>query len=120
MAKPPTTWKKFELKVCRFFNGSRRGPDFRKRNGEGGDNDCKHSDFSIEVKLYKRPSWEGVVQGSIDQATAAAEGDEIPFSVIKKNGDRWNRTVIVLRPDTFKNLLQKAGYDIQTYAAVSK
>src|SRR3990167_9665024 len=94
-----TTWKTFELRVARWFGGTRRGADFQRLGL--GQNDVIKEGWSIECKLLKRPSY-GVILDAVKQAEAAKEHeDDIAVAVVKRNGDRDEDSLFVLRRDEF-------------------
>src|SRR3990167_8123743 len=96
---PTKSWKGFELRVAKWFGGQRRGADFRGYSG--GKNDIIKDGFSIECKLLKRPSY-GVILDAVKQAEAAKEHeDDIAVAVVKRNGDRDEDSLFVLRRDEF-------------------
>ena len=96
---PDKAWKAFERFIAWVFGGVRRGPDYG--DATGGKNDIIVDDWSIECKLYKRPTW-SVIQQAMKQAEAAAKPDEIPIAIIKKKHDRNMDAVVCMRLEQFK------------------
>ena len=96
---PTKTWKAFELRVARWVGGTRRGADFQRMGL--GQNDVIKDGWSIECKLLKRPSF-GEMLAAAKQAEAAKEHqDDIAVAVVKRNGDRDEDSLFVLRRDEF-------------------
>ena len=96
---PTKTWKAFELRVAKWFGGQRRGADFQRLGL--GQNDVIKEGFSIECKLLKRPSF-GEILAAVKQAEAAKEHEsDIAVAVIKRNGDRDDDSLFVLRRNEF-------------------
>ena len=96
---PTKTWKSFELRVAKWFGGQRRGADFQRLGL--GQNDVIKEGFSIECKLLKRPSF-GEILAATKQAEAAKEHEsDIAVAVIKRNGDRDDDSLFVMRKSEF-------------------
>ena len=91
-------WKQFERRIARLFGGERRGADYG--GAQGGKNDCIVPGWSIECKLYGRPSYQ-VMLDAARQAEKAAEDSEIPIAVVKRNGDHDKNALVIMRLDTF-------------------
>src|SRR3989304_978908 len=66
-----------------------------------GQNDVIKDGWSIECKLLKRPSF-GEMLAAVKQAEAAKEHeDDIAVAVIKRNGDRDEDSLFVMRKAEF-------------------
>ena len=117
---PTKSWKNYESRICKRFDGKRRGADY-SRNGSGL-NDCIGTPgYSIEVKVWARPHF----QMMLDEARHAEERREkpsdVPLAIVKRKGDLDNDSLVVMRLETFeqtlkiklreRQLLEELGYD---------
>ena len=102
MPKPPSSWKAFELWVCRWWpQGQRRGADYGDEYVDGK-NDCVHTPgFSVEVKFGKQMGYRKMVNACI-QAEKAAEQNELPIAIVKQSGADREDTLVVMRQQTFR------------------
>jgi len=90
-----TTWKYAERQIAKRLNG-RRIPV----SGRAGQPDIAHPWLSIEVKHRKRlPQW---LIMALVQAEAAATPDQLPIVVLHEAGERYGRSLVVLRLEAFE------------------
>lgn len=99
---PTKTWKSVEAKIAAFWGGSRRGADYKKKEG-GGKNDVVGAPgWSIEIKHSKRPTF-GLMVCAVAQAEANRDSeDEIPIAVIHKEGVQYKDSLVIMRLETFQ------------------
>lgn len=99
---PDRSWKAWERRVAKLFGGQRRGADYKAKEG-GGKNDIILEGWSIECKLYARPSF-GVMMEAVRQAEANVDDPyDIPIGVIKKKGRGIpdKDALVIMRLETF-------------------
>jgi hypothetical protein len=90
-----TTWKHAERQIAKWLNG-RRVPV----SGRAGQPDIAHPWLSIEVKHRRRlPQW---LTMALVQAEQAAAPDQLPIAVLHEAGERYGRSLVVLRLDAFE------------------
>jgi hypothetical protein len=89
------TWKHAERQIAKWLNG-RRVPV----SGRAGQPDVAHPWLSIEVKHRRRlPQW---LTMALLQAEQAAAPDQLPIAVLYEAGERYGRSLVVLRLDAFE------------------
>jgi hypothetical protein len=94
------SWKAFERRIAKRFGGKRRGADYG--GFAGGTNDIICEGFSVECKLYKRPSY-GMMVDACFQAEAAREKfTDAAVAVVKKKGARDNDALVIMRLEEFE------------------
>jgi hypothetical protein len=82
-----------------MFGGKRRGADFR--SADGGKNDVIAEGWSIECKIWSRPTWAAMVE-DVRKAEARREKEtDIPLAVMKRKGDRDADALVCMRLKTF-------------------
>ena len=112
---PTKTWKSFELRVAKWFGGQRRGADFQRLGM--GNNDIIMPGWSIECKLLKRPSF-GEILSAVKQAEAAKEHEsDIAVAVIKRNGDRDEDSLFVMRKSEFLGNFVNPDLESESFSA---
>ena len=102
MAKPPASWKAFELRISRLIGGKRRGAYVS--DGTQGKSDIILDGFSIECKLLKQAGWQKILD-ACRQAENNRESElEIPIAIIKKNsrGIPDKDSIVAMRLETFR------------------
>lgn len=98
---PTTTWKNIEQGVAAYFGGQRRGADFRKRVGVGGNNDIVLPGWSIEVKHTKNPTI-GLIHKALEQAVRSRElHSDIVVAVIHRHGQALKESLTCMYSDSF-------------------
>lgn len=102
-----SSWKAFERRICRMFGGERRGADYVR--GVEGKNDCITPGWSIEAKVWKRPTF-SAIESDCRKAEARREHpNDIPISVMKKKGQGIpdKDAIVSMRLETFLELFVK-------------
>jgi hypothetical protein len=93
-----SSWKRVEREIAKRLNG-RRVPV----SGRPGQPDIAHPLFSIEVKHRRRlPQW--LSQGMAQAEKGAAPG-QLSLVVLHPKGERYGRSLAVLRLDALGELL---------------
>ena len=93
------SWKAWERRVAKWLGGVRRGADVR--GFAGGKNDIILDAWSIECKLYKRPSFQMMLD-AVKQAEAARDSDnDIACAWIKRKYDLDEDALVIFRKDEF-------------------
>ena len=89
-------WKRSERGIARPLGGERVPVTGRQR---GDVPDVKHAWLSIECKHRKAlPAW---LYEALDQARAAAWGEQLPIAVLHQSGERHSEDVVALRLSAF-------------------
>jgi hypothetical protein len=96
---PDKTWKAFERWVAKQFGGTRRGADFR--GARGGKNDIIADGYSIECKIWARPTWSALVEDVKHAEERRDNPGDIPLAIMKKKGDRNLDSIVAMRFETF-------------------
>lgn len=105
------SWKAWERRIAKWFQGQRRGADYADRYSQAGKNDIIVDGFSIEAKLYKRPSY-GMIKKAIRQAEAAKEDpNDIAVAIIKKKYDLDEDAIMAMSPKEFLDHFGPVGKD---------
>jgi len=100
MAKPPSSWKAWERRVAAIFGGKRRGAYVS--DGVTGKNDIIVDDWSIEVKLLKRPTYQQMYDACMQAENNREKDTDIPIAVVKKNGVRDKNALVIMRLEQFR------------------
>lgn len=105
MAK--STWKSWELRLCRLFGGERRGADYGNRMG--GKNDCKCTpNFSIETKKWKTPPPFRVVVEDVRKAEERKEQEtDYGIAVFSLVGQKDLDAIVCIRLEEFLRLKEE-------------
>ena len=83
---PDAGWKAFERRIAKYFpDGRRRGPDYRG-HGTTGKTDVISPGWSIECKLYGKPTFQIMLDAALQAETNRPEPDDIPIAIVKKKG----------------------------------
>ena len=96
---PDAAWKAFERRIAKAVGGKRRGADYGDK--DGGRNDVIHDTFSVECKLYGRPTWQLLLDAT-EQAKKAATDTQLPVAVVKKKHQPDAKTLVVMRLGDFQ------------------
>lgn len=113
------TWKAFERRVAKKFNGKRRGADYADQTG--GKTDIIAPGFSVEVKNWSRPTWAAITSDVKKSEERREKPTDIPLAIMKKVGDGDDNAIVCMRLETFmscvypllreKQLLKELGYE---------
>ena len=98
------SWKAFERRICKLFEGKRRGADYADRSG--GKNDCIDTPgFSIECKLLKRPTYQQIFDACIQAESNSEKITDIPIAIVKKNkqGLKDEDALVIMRLKIFRD-----------------
>ena len=93
------SWKAFERRIAKVFNGRRRGCDTRSESA--GKSDIVCAGFSPELKLLGRPSFSDLLDAA-RQAERNAEPLKTPIAIVKRKRDRDADSLVVMRLESFR------------------
>ena len=100
MSKPPASWKGFELRISKWFNGKRRGA--YTSDGKTGKTDIIADGWAIEVKLLKRPTYQQMYNACLQAEKNKENENDIPIAIVKKNGVHDKNSLVIMRLEEFR------------------
>lgn len=97
--KNTTSWKGFERRIAKLFNGQRRGA--YTGNGRQGKTDIIATGWAIECKLYGRPNYSTLLEAAHQAERNAEKATDIPIAIAKRKNDHDRNALVVMRLETF-------------------
>lgn len=87
-----------------MMNGKRRGADFRDK--DGGKTDIILEGFSIETKIWKRPTFQAMLDDARHAEERKQKPTDIPLAVMKRSGDPDGDALVCVRLETFLEMIK--------------
>lgn len=115
MSRPPASWKSFERRISKWFNGKRRGAYVS--DGKTGKSDIIKDGWSIECKLLKQPTYQKMFDACVQAEINSESPMDIPIAIVKKNkqGLQDKDALVVMRLETFSDFfINKEPYETKT------
>lgn len=109
---PDKGWKAFERRIAKDFHGERRGAYVR--GSDGGKNDIIASGWSIEVKLWSKPSWKVLVNDLHNAEARKEHGNDRAVAIMKEKRRQDKNAIAIMKSSDFFSIVDSLlarGYD---------